>query len=186
MGQILNLSEMARDIGVSVPMAKRWISLLETGYQVYLLYPYYRNIGKRLIKSPKLYFTDTALASFLLGLHNKETLLNSPSFSHLFETMIVTDFLKRFLHFGQMPSLYYLRSQDDLEVDLVIELAGYLHLLEIKSTSTVTSKHAISLRKLINELGSTVKSASIISCAADNFALTTGINNFNWQSLLNR
>src|SRR3989338_2740294 len=97
-GQILNLSDMARDIGVSVPTAKRWISILEAGHQVYLLYPFYRNIGKRLIKSPKLYFTDTALATYLLGIHDRETLLNSPSFGALFETAVVTEFLKRFLN----------------------------------------------------------------------------------------
>ena len=100
-GQILNLSDLARDIGVSVPTAKRWLSVLEAGYQVYLLYPYYQNLGKRLVKSPKLYFNDTALASFLLGIHDQDTLFNSPSFGNLFETLIVTDVLKRFLHAGE-------------------------------------------------------------------------------------
>jgi len=183
-GQILNLSELARDIGISVPTAKRWISMLEAGYQIYLLYPYYKNIGKRLIKSPKLYFTDTGLASFLLGIHDRETLLNGPSFPHLFETLIVCDFLKRFHHSGQMPSLYYLKSQDGLEVDLVIELAGQLHLFEIKSTSTVTSKHATSLKRLGNELGPAIKTASLISCSQDSFPLTNNIFNFSWQRLL--
>ena len=63
----------------SVPTIKRWISLLETGYQIFLLYPYYQNIGKRLVKSPKIYFNDTGLASFLLGLHDRESLLHSPN-----------------------------------------------------------------------------------------------------------
>ena len=132
--QLLNLSELARDIGVSVPTAKRWLSLLETGHQVYVLAPYYSNLGKRLVKSPKLYFNDTALASYLLGLHDRETLLSSPHFSALFETFIVTDCLKRYLHAGQMPSLYYLRTRDDLEVDLVLESGGKLHLFEVKSS----------------------------------------------------
>lgn len=109
-GQILNLSELAKEVGMSVPTMKRWLSVLEIGHQVYLLYPYYKNLGKRLVKSPKLYFNDTGLASYLLGLHDREALLNSPNFGNLFETMIVTDFLKRFLHFGQMPSMYYLRT----------------------------------------------------------------------------
>ena len=69
-GQLLNLSDLAKEIGMSVPTVKRWLSILETGYQVYLLFPYYKNIGKRLVKSPKLYFNDTALASYLLGLHD--------------------------------------------------------------------------------------------------------------------
>src|SRR4030042_2374143 len=93
-GQLLNLSEFAKEIGMSVPTIKRWLSILETGYQIYLLYPYYKNVGKRLVKSPKLFLNDTALASYLLGLHDRESLLTSPSFSNLFETMIVTDVLK--------------------------------------------------------------------------------------------
>jgi uncharacterized protein len=89
-GQILNISEIARDIGVSVPTAKRWLFLLETGHQLYLLYPYYRNIGKRIVKSPKLYFCDPALCSYLLGFNDTETLLRSPYFGNLFEIMIIT------------------------------------------------------------------------------------------------
>jgi hypothetical protein len=108
-GGILNLSEMARDIGVSVPTARRWLSILETGWQVYLLYPYYQNFGKRLIKAPKLYFTDTALASYLLAIDDGPSLINGPLFGNLFETLIVFDFLKRFLHSGQMPAMYYLK-----------------------------------------------------------------------------
>ncbi|MFZ5799891.1 MAG: ATP-binding protein, partial [Candidatus Omnitrophota bacterium] len=120
-GQILSVSELSREVGISVPTARRWLSLLETGYQIYLLYPFYRNLGKRLVKSPKLYFTDTALACYLLGLREPNTLLNSPHFPHIFESFVVTDLWKRFLHFGQTPSLYYLKTRDGLEVDAVLE-----------------------------------------------------------------
>lgn len=106
-GQILNLSEIARDVGVSVPTAKRWLSFLEAGQQIYLLYPYYRNLGKRIVKSPKIYVTDTALCSYLLGLHDPQTVMRSPSFGNLFETMVICDFWKRFLHFGEKPAMYY-------------------------------------------------------------------------------
>ncbi len=152
-GQILNISEMARDIGISVTTAKRWLSLLEASYQIYLFYPYYRNIGKRVVKSPKIYFNDPGLCTYLLGLNEEKTLINSLSYGSLFETMIVGDFLKRFLNFGQRFSMYYLRSRDGLEVDLVIELAGKLHLFEIKSSMTITPKHASSLLKMIKESG---------------------------------
>lgn len=183
-GQLLNLSDMARDIGVSVPTAKRWLSILETGYQIYLLYPYYKSLGKRLVKSPKLYFSDTALASYLLGLHDKETLMKSPNFSNLFETMIINDFLKRFLHAGQMPSMYYLRTRDGLEVDLVLEIAQKLHLFEIKSAMTITAKHASSIVRTMSELKSAVKSASIISRAQSNYLLKKDIVNYCWKSIL--
>lgn len=183
-GQILNVSELAREIGVSVPTARRWISLLETGYQVYLLYPYYRNIGKRLVKSPKLYFNDTALACYLLGLRDQQTLLNSPHFPHIFETFVVVDFWKRFLHFGQMPSLYYLRTQDGLEVDLVIELNQKLHLFEIKSGATITPGHASSLLRAKRDLGNLVQTSCIISCAHQSFPLQKDIYNYRWQDIL--
>jgi len=183
-GQILNLSELAKEIGMSVPTMKRWLSLLETGHQVYLLYPYYKNIGKRIIKSPKLYFNDTGLASYLLGLHDREALLNSPNFGNLFETMIVTDFLKRFLHFGQMPSMYYLRTRDGLEVDLVIELGQKLHLFEIKSAMTIMPKHAFSLARITGELGSMVQTSAMISASEESFHLTHGIYNYSWKNIL--
>lgn len=183
-GQILNISEIARDIGISVPTAKRWLSFLEAGYQIYLLYPYYRNIGKRLVKSPKLYFNDPALCSYLLGLHDSKTLMGSPSLGNLFETMVISDFLKRFLHFGYKPSMYYLRSRDGLEVDLLIETGGKIHLFEIKSAMTITSKHAVSLRRIREEFGSQVKTAAVISCSEDNFLVTKNIANYNWKNIL--
>lgn len=183
-GQILNISELAREIGVSVPTARRWISLLETGYQVYLLYPYYRNIGKRLVKSPKLYFNDTALACYLLGLRDQQTLLNSPHFPHVFETFVVVDFWKRFLHFGQIPSLYYLRTQDGLEVDLVIELNQKLNLFEIKSSATITPAHASSLMRAKRDLGNLVQTSCILSCAHQSFPLQKDIYNYRWQDIL--
>jgi len=182
-GQILNLSEIARDIGTSVPTTKKWLSLLETGYQVFLLYPYYRNIGKRLIKSPKIYFNDPALAVYLLGLRDKKTLANSPYFGNLFETFIVVDFWKRYLHSGVQPSMYYLKTRDGLEVDLVMEDSQKLHLFEIKSSSTITLKHANSLLKAKRDFGSLVKSSSVIS-QSQSVPLGRGIDNYNWSDLL--
>ena len=183
-GQLLNLSDLARDIGVSVPTAKRWLSVLEAGYQVFLLYPFYQSLGKRLVKSPKMYFNDTALATYLLGLHDKDSLLNSPTFGHLFETLVVTDMLKRFLHGGEMPSMYYLRTRDGLEIDLVLELGQKLSLFEIKSTMTVWPKHADSLGRLINGLKSPVQTAGVISRAAGGFSLKKGIYHHNWKDIL--
>ena len=183
-GQILNLSDLARDIGVSVPTAKRWLSVLEAGYQVFLLYPFYQSLGKRLVKSPKIYFNDTALASYLLGLHDADALLNSPKFGNLFETMVVTDVLKRFLHSGEMPSMYYLRTRDGLEIDLVLELGQKLSLFEVKSSMTAWPKHADSLGRLIHSLKSPVQTAGVISRAANSFSLKKDIYHFNWKDIL--
>jgi predicted AAA+ superfamily ATPase len=183
-GQLLNLSELARDIGISVPTAKRWLSILEAGYQVFLLYPYYRSLGKRLVKSPKIYFNDTALAAYLLGLHDAETLINSPSFGHLFETLIVTDVLKRFLHHGAMPSLYYIRTRDGLEIDLAIEVGQKLSLFEIKGSMTAWPKHADPLERLLKGIRGTVETAGVISRASGGFSLKKGVWHYNWKSIL--
>lgn len=182
-GQILDLSSLARDIGVSFTTAKRWLSLLETGYQVLLLYPYYKNIGKRLVKRPKLYFTDTGLTTFLLGIHSETTLLTSPSFGSLFETYVVIDFWKRSLHHGQTPSYYYLRTRDGLEVDLLIETDDKLVPIEIKTTSTVTQEHAASLLKIQNDLGTIITTPHLITNAKDPFALRGSIRHIPFASL---
>lgn len=176
-GQILDLSSIARDIGVSFTTAKRWLSLLETGYQVFLLYPYYRNIGKRLVKRPKVYFTDTGLASYLMGIHSKETLFSGQFMGQLFETLIVTDFLKRFIHHGQSPSMYYLRTQDKLEVDLIIEMENKLNLIEIKSNETITPNHAVSIVRAKRDLKDWIDKTLIISNSKDKFELSHGIMN---------
>ena len=98
--------------------------------------------------------------------------------------MIINDFLKQFLHFGERASMYYLRSRDGLEVDLVIEIGGFLHLFEIKSSMTITPKHITSLKRLANDLSSRVKTAAVISCSNDNFIVKNKINNYNWKNIL--
>ena len=183
-GQLLNLSDLARDIGVSVPTAKRWLSVLEAGYQVFLLYPFYQNLGKRLVKSPKMFFNDTALASYLLGLHDQEALFNSPSFGALFETMVITDVLKRFLHSGEMPSMYYLRTRDGLEIDLLLEFGQKVSLFEVKSSMTAWPRHANSLGRLISGLKSPVQTAGVITRAAGAFPLRKGIDHYNLKDIL--
>lgn len=183
-GQILDLSSIAREIGVSFTTVKRWLSLLETGYQVYLLYPYYRNIGKRLVKRPKIYFSDTGIASYLMGINSVESLIKSSSFGPLFETMVVTDFLKRYLHHGQMPAMYYLRTQDDLEVDLIIENEDKLSLIEIKSGSTIKKEHASSLLKAALNLKGRVERSIIISNTREQFLVAKGIQNIPVKSIL--
>jgi hypothetical protein len=136
--QVLNLSELARDTGISVPTAKKWLSVLEASYAVFLVPPYYRNIGKRLIKAPKMYLSDTALASYLTGLRNEETILKGPMHGPLMETAVASSWYKAYSNRGEKPSLYYWRTWDGEEVDLLLEWDGKLHPLEVKATSTVT------------------------------------------------
>lgn len=146
-GTILNMSEFSRSLGVSSPTIRRWLSILEASYQVFLLPPYHRNFGKRIVKSPKLYFLDTALATYLIGLHDSEPLLKGPMIGKLFETMVVNEFIKMFYHRGERPNLYYFRSKAGVEIDLLIERNMRLYPMEIKSTATVLPGHVSALLK---------------------------------------
>ena len=138
-GQLLNLSSLASDAGVSHTTARRWLSILEASYIIYLLPPYFRNFGKRLVKSPKLYFIDTGLLSYLLNVRNPEELAFRAERGAIFETYIVSEFVKNFLHRGARPPLYFWRDSAGHEVDLLIELGEKLIALEIKSAQTVAS-----------------------------------------------
>jgi predicted AAA+ superfamily ATPase len=146
-GQILNMSELARDVGMSVPTVKKWLSVLEASYQIYLLPPHFNNLGKRIIKSPKLYFIDTGIATYLLGLHASEPTLQGPMIGPLFETMVVSEWIKAFYHRGERPELYYWRSKAGVEVDLIVDRNGRLYPIEIKATSTLFPAHAESLNR---------------------------------------
>lgn len=149
-GQILNYSDLGRDAGVSAPTARKWISVLEASGQVFLLPPYFRNFGKRLVKSPKLYFLDTGLATFLTGLHSPAPLISGPLYGPLFESAVMAAWVKAFCHRGLPPTLYYWRSHAGLDVDLLVEFDGRLYPVEIKATATVMPRHADSLVKWMN------------------------------------
>jgi uncharacterized protein len=146
-GQILNLSDLARDAGISVPTARSWLSVLEASHEVFLLPPYFANFGKRLVKAPKLYFIDTALAAYLSGITSEAALLQGPMAGALFETAIVVAWRKALVHRGQLPNLFYWRSSDGLEIDLLLERDRRLFAIEAKLTATPTPGHAASLVK---------------------------------------
>jgi predicted AAA+ superfamily ATPase len=134
--QILNLSELARDVGVSVNTAKDWISILEASFQIFILRPYYANIGKRLVKSPKVYFVDTGLLCYLVGLRDVEHAASGPMGGAIFENLVVAELFKIFMHRGEEPALYYWRTAAGSEVDLVVETQEELVPLEVKLSET--------------------------------------------------
>ena len=119
--QVLNLSDFAKDLGVSVPTIKNWISILEASRIIYLLPPYYNNMGKRVIKAPKLYFLDIGIVCYLTGIRDRHHLLQGPMAGALFENFCIQETIKQFFNRGLIPQLYYLRTSNDLEVDLLIE-----------------------------------------------------------------
>ena len=135
--QELNCSTLSRDIGVSVPTIKSWLTLLEASGLIFFLMPYHRNFGKRLIKAPKCYFIDTGLVSYLVGLQDEAHALEGPMGGALFETACVSQFYKRFSAFADPCSLYYYRSTDGLEVDLLVETGKTIFPIEMKLSSTI-------------------------------------------------
>lgn len=143
--QILNLSDLARDVGVAVNTAKAWISILEASFQVFILRPYYANIGKRLIKSPKVYFVDTGLLCYLVGLRDVEHAAAGPMGGAIFENLVISDLYKSYLHRGEEPSLYYWRTVAGAEVDLIIEIQSGLIPIEIKLSETPRPEMAMEL-----------------------------------------
>ena len=139
-GQVLNLSGLASDCGVSHTTAKRWISVLETSFIVALLRPYFKNFGKRLVKRPKLYFLDPGLLCFLLQVRSPSDLLHRAERGAVFETLVVSEFFKNFLHRGEKPPLYFWRDAGGREVDLLLDMGSRQAAVEIKSGRTVTSE----------------------------------------------
>lgn len=140
-GQLLNLSALAGEAGISHSTVRAWLSVLESSYLVHLLPPYYRNFGKRLVKSPKLYFLDVGLACWLLGIRSAETLALHPLRGALFESLVVSEFIKARYNKGLPADLYFWRDNNGVEADLVFETGAKLQPVEIKSGSTVTTDY---------------------------------------------
>jgi uncharacterized protein len=139
-GQLLNLSSLANDCGISQPTARSWLSVLEATYIVFRLPPFFANLGKRLIKTPKLYFYDSGLAANLLNIENPRQLATHPLRGSLFETWVVGEIAKAHFHHGRRPRLSFYRDRDRLEIDLVLERGSDLVLVEIKSAQTPSGK----------------------------------------------
>ena len=137
-GQLLNLNALAGETGVSQKTARSWLSVLESSYIVHLLPPYFRNFGKRLVKTPKLYFLDQGLACWLLGIRSHEHLALHPMRGAIFESFIISEFLKSRYNRGLPPDLYFWRDNNGLEADIVFERGTKLQPVEIKSGQTIT------------------------------------------------
>lgn len=138
-GQLLNMQSLAADVGVSGNTAGHWISILEASYIVFRLPPWFENIGKRLVKTPKLYFYDTALAAWLIGITRIEHLAAHPLRGGLFENLAMLEFLKSYSNSGERSNLHFYRDSAGQEADLLIETGRQLHLVEIKSAQTISA-----------------------------------------------
>ena len=136
-GQLLNYSSLARDADISQPTAKSWMSILVASGLVYLLYPYYKNLNKRMVSTAKLYFLDTGLAAYLTSWNNSQVLSDGAMSGAFFETWCIAELLKSYLHSGRQAPFFYYRDKAMQEIDLLIESDGVLHPVEFKKSSTL-------------------------------------------------
>lgn len=149
--QQLNISRFASDLGVDVKTIKRWIGLLEASYIIYLIPPFYKNYGKRIVKSPKVYFYDVGLVSYLTGIENQKLFENGPLTGAIFENYIVSEILKKERHTNKTSDLYYLRTSHGVEVDLIIDRKNTKEFIEIKNSSTFSPKMVAPMSEFIEK-----------------------------------
>lgn len=157
-GQILNLSSLANDTGISVNTAKSWLSLLESGFIVFLLPPYYKNFNKRLVKSPKIYFFDTGLACSLLKLTQWEMIQTHYLYGALYENFVMAEIMKVRHHAGKMPSVYYWRESNGIEIDCILEQSHQKTIvIEIKGGQTFNPDYIKNLKRFPGDADKTEK-----------------------------
>ena len=155
-GQIVNLASLGNDVGASGTTIRNWLSVLKASYVVFELPPFFENIRKRVIKSPKIYFTDVGLAAFLLGIHTAEQASRDPLRGSLYENLVIADILKGALNAGIRPEIYFFRDSHGNEVDLLIKEKGVIIPVEIKSAATFSEDfvnglerfHALGVKRL--------------------------------------
>jgi predicted AAA+ superfamily ATPase len=151
--QLLKLAELARDLGVAVNTAKAWLSVLEATYQVIVLRPYLANIGKRLVKTPKIYFTDVGTLCYLAGLRDPDHAASGPMGGAIFETAVLSEVVKTLVHRGLEPQVYFWRTTAGTEVDIVVESDGKLVPIEVKLSATPRPAMASGIKAFQQDFG---------------------------------
>jgi len=150
-GQLLNLSNVSRDLGVSLNTAKQWLSILEATFQVVVLRPYFENVGKRLVKTPKVYFTDVGMLCHLAGVKSIDQAASGPLGGAIVETAVLSEIIKAAVHRGEEPHDYFWRTSHGVEVDIVTEREGRLIPIEVKQTATPRPAHASGISAFLND-----------------------------------
>jgi predicted AAA+ superfamily ATPase len=182
-GTLLDLAGMARDLGVALNTVKAWISVLEATHQVAILRPWHANIGKRLVKTPKVYFTDTGTLCHLAGLKDPLHAAQGPLGGAIFETAVVAEVLKAYLHRGETPRLHFWRTSTGIEVDLLVETERGLVPVEAKATSTPRPGMAAGILSLRRDLGDRVLDGFVIHGGTGRLALAPGVTAIPFSSL---
>ena len=172
-GQMLDYTDISKEVGVSSPTIKSWVSILVSSNIVYLLQPYYSNINNRIVKTPKVYFFDTGLCSYLTNWDNPQVLESGAMSGAIFETFVISEIIKSYVHNIKEPNIYYYRDKDKKEIDVIIEKNGKLYPVEIKKSAN-PDKSAIKNFSVIsnNKMGE----GSVICLSKDDYPITETVN----------
>lgn len=168
-GQVVNYTSLSNDVGVSSTTIKQWTSVLKASYVIFEMPPYFENVGKRVIKSPKIYFCDTGLVSNLLGMETSDQVMRDPLRGGLYENLVILEFLKARFNHGKRPDLFYYRDTHGNEVDLILRDGRMLIPIEIKSAATFTPDFLKGLENFKKTAGKR---------CADGFVLFNGVEEF--------
>jgi uncharacterized protein len=161
--QLVNFSDIARDLGIAVNTVKSWLSLLEATFQVIVLRPYHVNIGKRLVKSPKVYFSDVGTLCYLTGLRDPEHAASGPMGGKIMETAVLSEIVRTLTHRGIDPQIYFWRTSTGNEVDFIVESEGRLIPIEVKKTSTPRPAMAKSIKTFLNDFGDQTSGGYVVN-----------------------
>lgn len=183
-GQLLNLNAVANDLGIAQSTARDWLTVLETSYVAFRLPPFHTNFGKRLVKTPKLYFYDTGLAAWLLRIHSAAAMNTHPMRGALFENLCIVDYIKHLRHSGAGATPYFWRDNIGNEVDLLIEQNGVLQPVEFKSGATFQMEWLRSLHTWQRHAAQARQAEPLLISAAPGNRHLQGVGTVHWRSAL--
>jgi len=180
---LLNLTDFARDLGVAVNTAKAWLSVLEASFQVLVLRPHFANINKRLVKTPKVYFTDVGTLCYLVGLRDPEHAAAGPMGGAILETAVVSEILRTHVHRGELPALSFWRSSTGSEVDVLVAAGRTLVPIEVRLSATPRPAMAETILRLRKDLGSRVGPGYVVHSGDLSLPLAPGVRALPFRSL---
>ncbi|MBU0987141.1 MAG: ATP-binding protein, partial [Proteobacteria bacterium] len=182
-GQLINYTSISNNIGISQPTVKKWMSLLETSGILFVLAPHHKNIKKRMVKTPKLYFTDTGVLSFLLSIRSPDELTGHPLFGNIFETFVISELYKRVYHTGEKPSFYFYRDKTGHEVDLIVDIGPKLLPIEIKASKTYHPELKSNISAWLNFKGNTADKGYVVYRGQDIVGKKSAVSFVPWWCL---
>jgi predicted AAA+ superfamily ATPase len=181
--QLLKLSELSRDLGIALNTVKAWISILESTYQVIVLRPYFANVGKRLVKAPKVYFTDVGTLCYLAGLRDTQHAASGPMGGAIFETAAISEIFKTLMHRGIDPQIYFWRTSAGAEVDIVVEYGTRLVPIEVKLSSTPRPAMALNIKTFQKDFREKAAPGYLLHAGDVRLPLGTGVTALPFRDL---